>query len=477
MPDATVLDVSTIGGEDGTVLVRLAEVLAEARALPWETALQRCLGLLRRLNRSELTLLERQRALQSFSEAFRFYGNDHPGVGAPPPAFLPFCEDLARGFKRLLLQILDSGRASRPHLAWCLYMAEHFVVQALLRHYQRYQEPPASLWRDAHRLYALADHHGCLDEPIAAAFSPTPADSVRGLYQQILLFALSSPFHLTECEGPRLFGALAPLAHLARLLPWDEEDDSEGILVDLDQDRPWLTAEQAMPTDLEQPGDGAPRPSLFRFEPGALLIALDEPAPLQSEAEHALLERVRSHWSGRHQRRHPRADHGAECALVVGLTGIHARLQGEAIAPSQVRMLDTSSGGARLLCPAALGETVPVGQLALLLSASGTPTLALVRWRHVNALGLHLGLRYLKGLPRPVWVRRVPSAQPHPAVLQSTPAPGAGWHHGLWLLKNQFVEGESLWLQLASVGNQATLVLPRANLDTLQVARYPLRLA
>ena len=31
----------------------------------------------------------------------------------------------------------------------------------------------------------------------------------------------------------------------------------------------------------------------------------------------------------------------------------------------------------------------------------------------------HLGLRYLKGLPRPVWLRRAPNAQTHPGVLQS----------------------------------------------------------
>lgn len=117
-----------------------------------------------------------------------------------------------------------------------------------------------------------------------------------------------------------------------------------------------------------------------------------------------------------------------------------------------------------------------VGQLVLLLTY-GTPTLALVRWRHLNAEGLHLGLRYLKGLPRPVWLRRAPNAQTHPGVLQSTPAPGNGWHHGLWLPNGQFATGENLWLQLASVHNQAILPLPESNLGTSSVTRHPLRLA
>lgn len=469
MPEPLVLDVPEVQAEDPTVLLRLAETLADARRLPWEVALQRVLNLLRRLNRSEQTLLERQRALQSLSEEFRHYSQDQPSGGAPPVALLPVCEELARGFKRLLLQIMDSRHATRPHLAWCLYLAEQFVVQALLRHYQCYQEPPPTLWRDAHQLYALAERQDCLDEPIAAAFVPTPADSVRGVYQQILLFALSSPFHLTECEAPRLFGALAPLAHLARLQPWEEEEDADGAwVIDLGQGRP---------ARVSTPAGGMPRPGLLQFEPGALLVALDEPAPLQSQEERALLERARPHWSGPPRRRHPRTEHGVECSWVAGLATIQAHLLGDADAARAARLLDTSSGGARLLCAATEGDSAPVGQLVLLASGSGAPTLALVRWRHVNGQGLHLGLRYLKGLPRPVWVRRVPGAHPHPAVLQSTPAPGVGWHHGLWLLAGQFAEGEALWLQLASVSSQANLPLPAANLETLQVVRYPLRLA
>ncbi|WMR35849.1 PilZ domain-containing protein, partial [Metapseudomonas otitidis] len=51
------------------------------------------------------------------------------------------------------------------------------------------------------------------------------------------------------------------------------------------------------------------------------------------------------------------------------------------------------------------------------------------------------------------------------------------WHHGLWLPQDQFVEGEQLWLQLASVNSQAMLPLPAANLATPLVARHPLKLA
>jgi hypothetical protein len=197
---------------------------------------------------------------------------------------------------------------------------------------------------------------------------------------------------------------------------------------------------------------------------------------LQSNAERHVLERVQQHWLGRQQRRHSRADQSSACELVIGLVNIHAQLLEQRPLRSPAVTLDASAGGARLLCNAEQASQLTVGQLVLL-THSDTPTLALVRWRHLNSEGLHLGLRYLKGLPRPVWLRRAPSAQTHPGVLQSTPEPGNGWHHGLWLPNGQFVEGENIWLQLASAHNQAILPLPNANLVTASVTRFPMQLA
>jgi hypothetical protein len=466
--DALRLEIPDILEEDATPLADLNSELAGARQQPREEGLQQVLRLLFRLNRCAMTLLERQRALQSFCEEYRHYCRSLRDGTPPTQLFVQLCDELATGFKRLLLQILQGRHPSRPHLAWCLYMAEHFLAQSLLRHYQLYQEPPASLWSDSHLLYWIGEHQGCLDEHVAAPFLPAPAGSLRGLYQQMLVLALSNPFHLAEGECDVLFGALTPLADLARLLPWDEEEEGDGPLIDLSQAQPCL------PYDAEVKGA---EEYLRRLELGALLVALHEPAPLQSPRERELLERVRQHWLGRQQRRHPRADFSADCSLVIGLPAIHAQLLEKRPTSCAAQMLDASAGGARLLCHADLATQLPVGQLALVLPHSGTPTLALVRWRHLNQQGLHVGLRYLKGLPRPVWLRRAPSAQTHPGVLQSTPEPGAGWHHGLWLPCGQFVEGENVWLQLANVNNQAVLPLPTANLSTPTVVRHPLRLA
>ncbi len=461
------LEVPDIREDNSVSPAEVPQRLAAARLLEAEHGLQQVLGLLFTLNRSGLTLLERQRALQSFSDEYRHYTSLAKRQDPPSPLFVRLCSELAIGFKRLLLQILQGRQPSMPHLAWCLYMAQHFLAQQLLRHYQLYQEPPAALWRDSHLLYWVGEHQQCLDEPVAAAFEPKPASTLRGLYQQMLLLALSNPFHLDEGECLTLFSALAPLAALARLQAWDEEDDAEGPLVDLGGAQACLS--------FEQPVEGEAA-NLRRFELGALLIALHEPAPLQSAEERQLLERVRQHWLGRQQRRHERAELDGQCSLVVGLPAIHAQLLDKLPQRTEAQLLDASPGGARLLCNADEGAQLQVGQLVLLLT-SGTPTLALVRWRHQGSEGLHLGLRYLKGLPRPVWLRRAPNAQTHPGVLQSTPAPGNGWYHGLWLPNGQFSVDEHLWLQLANVHNQAIVPLPESNLQTSAVTRHPLRLA
>lgn len=468
-PDALHLEVPELIDENSGYPTNLAAELAATRELPAETALDALLALLFRLNRNALTLLERQRVLQSFSDEYRFQAALLPADQPPSRLFVRFCNELANGYKRLVLQVLQGSREpSRQHLAWCLYMAQYFLSQAMLRHYQLYQEPSPAQWRDSHSLFRIGEQHGCLDEPISAPFQPMPAPTQRSLYQQLLLLALSNPFHLHNNEALLLYGALANYAVLPQLLPWAGDDDAPGLLVDLHSALPCQPLER-LPV---QVGDAR------RLELGMLLLALEEPSPLQRAEERALLEKVRVHWTGRQQRRHERTEQSSEWQMVAGLPAIHAQLLEQRPMRVTVRMIDGSPGGARLLCRPELDAQLPVGQLLLLLPGTGKPPLlALIRWRHHDRQGLHLGLRYLKGLVRPVWLRRAPSAQTHAGVLQSTPASGGSWHHGLWLPQGHFVEGENLWLQLPNVNNQTVVPLPSANLETASVIRHPLRMA
>ena len=136
MLSALRLEVPDILEDNGDAASNLSAGLLQARRLPLHEGLQHCLGVLFRLNRCALTLLERQRALQSLAEEYRHYTRLIRAEKTPPALFVHLCGELAAGFKRLLLQILNGHKPSRPHLAWCLYMAEHFLAQALLRRSQ-----------------------------------------------------------------------------------------------------------------------------------------------------------------------------------------------------------------------------------------------------------------------------------------------------------------------------------------------------
>ena len=105
--DALRLEVPDILNEEASSLADLNERLAAARLLDSDCALQEVLSLLFRLNRSAMTLLERQRALQSFSDAYRHYASAYADHSTPPALFVRLCSELAAGFKRLLLQILQ----------------------------------------------------------------------------------------------------------------------------------------------------------------------------------------------------------------------------------------------------------------------------------------------------------------------------------------------------------------------------------
>jgi hypothetical protein len=132
--DALRLEVPDIVEESPVSLAELNQLLAQTRTERQAVALQQVLSLLLRCNRSAMTLLERQRALQSFSDEYRHHAKACQADTTPPTLFVHLCSELAMGFKRLLLQILQGRQPSQAHLAWCLYMAQHFLGQCQLRH-------------------------------------------------------------------------------------------------------------------------------------------------------------------------------------------------------------------------------------------------------------------------------------------------------------------------------------------------------
>ncbi|MCJ8169281.1 PilZ domain-containing protein [Atopomonas sediminilitoris] len=413
------------------------------------------------INQTPLNLLERQRLLQQLTD--RFAKRSHQlDDRAPNETLLDWSEHLATGYKRLLLQILQGRQPSQAHLAWCLFMIMQFLVQSILRHLQRYQEPHSGLWRDCHLIYLLAEHRECLDEPLSVPFTPTPASSLRGAYQQALLLALSSPFHLSSHELHQLFTALAPLAAQARLEPFSPHI-STGPWVDMGG-----TGPKRQLQDIDEHDQ-----SLRQLNLAAVLVTAKQHAPLRSDEQNRLLIHAQKHWLNSEQRQHERQDRETPCSLIMGLNAIHNQL-GNGQSPLLDGVLcDTSPGGARLRLAAA-SLHMPVGQLVLM-TTGNLRVLALVQWRHQDSQTLHVGLRYLKGSVRAGLVRRTPETRAHQALLLSTPQPGQNWEHTLWLNAGEFTLQEDVFLQLENHANQA-IHLATPTHSTRWVSRHPLTL-
>ena len=413
------------------------------------------------LNQTPLNLLERQRLLQNLTD--RFAKRGHQLVDRPPnETLLDWSEHLASGYKRLLLQILQGRQPSQAHLAWCLFMIMQYLVQAILRHLQRYQEPHENLWRDCHLIYLLAEHHGCLDDPLSVPFAPTPASSLRGAYQQALLLALSSPFHLSSHELHELFTALAPFAGQARLEQFNP----------LNRSGPWIDMGGKGPTRQLQEIDPEDQ-TLRQLNLAAALVAARQSSPLRSEEQNRLLEHAVKHWQNSEQREHERHEREAPCSLIMGLTAIYSQITQGSMPSLEGVLCDTSPGGARIRLTAN-GLHLPVGQLVWMQSGS-LRVLTLVQWRHQDDSTLHVGLRYLKGSVRPALIRRTPETRAHHALLLSTPQPGQNWEHSLWLGAGEFTLQEDVLIELEGKNHQ-NIHLATPSHTTRWVSRHPLTL-
>ena len=111
--DTLRIEVPDLLEENCVPLTQLNAALAEARRQRPEQGLRQVLDLLSRHNRSAMTLLERQRGLQNVSEEYRHYAS--MAGSSSCPLLVGLCDELAAGFKRLLLQMLQ-GRA--PSCGW-----------------------------------------------------------------------------------------------------------------------------------------------------------------------------------------------------------------------------------------------------------------------------------------------------------------------------------------------------------------------
>ena len=466
-PNVLHLELPPVRSDASLALNDLEARVERARHVSVDEGLQQILGRLFICNRSDLPVLERQRVLHLFSAQYSHYQQQLQAKHATSARLIDLCTELAYGYKRLLQQIALSRSSNRPHLSWALYTALYFLAQQLLRNVEIYRQVPAWLWHDAHTLLRCAEMWKCVDTQVMCPLQPQACDTVRGLHMQMLLLALSNPYHLPAGQCLRLFDALTEYAMRANLVLWRPNDSTEAIVVDLNGEQPYLPA-QSIPE----------RPALYirRLELSALLLLIQNAGKTTADPHLSTLAKVQNHWQRQQARRHSREQALKPCRVAIGLEPIHQHLLGVNDNLYSAQVLDISHGGARLSCDLALQTQLDVGQLVLI-ELTDRAVLALVRWCYCAEEGLLIGVRQLRGQPCPLWLRRAPAEQAHRALLQRpNKAPSRPAPNNLWLPKGHFSNGETLWLQPADQSTTQVIELPPPTLKTAFFNGHPLRL-
>jgi hypothetical protein len=354
--------------------------------------------------------------------------------------------ELAYGYKIVLLE--ETGKPA----GLVVQRAIASLGQVLAISYETYTPVPAGAWSEIHQLYQHATRHGLLDEAVtdgAATSSPGLA------YMQILLLAVTDPYHLMQGEVIRILDYVGRFAHLTRLLTEVPLDDASGLfLVRLDSDAP----PKALPKTLNRvDGETAILFStlglatqlsqqLGGLEAGIFPIDLLLPDAAREQTYRNLMRRLLKHWGSTAKRHFNRRRQQAVVDLCVGLRGIHYFLNGEQVygmtavssqlhegeldfsgngrntgfSPSRWSIVNESAGGMALSQLSEISAQVRAGEI-IGLRAEGSQQwhIAVVRWvKSDESNRLDLGIQMVAPYASAVAVKPSgASSQFQPALL------------------------------------------------------------
>lgn len=403
------------------------QFLVSLQALPAVEAGYQVLANLATLSRSRLASADRLALLEAYRPAVeRLHESlevEFGVAGLPPTATareaLALCRDLAMelgyGYKIL---ILDSpaapGTGSLPRL---VFRAMGALAQLLRSSYLTYTNVPEGTWLELHRLHARAEEAGVADAPVEGA------QSVRALYTELLLVALTDPYRLNPGEVahiPGLIRAEPGAAQLARIGPASKPEGH--FIVDGDVDRPPLLAggnDAGPPGTAQRSLDATALVARLGAQRHALEVELAHAAPAsrqQAVARLELLRRLLVCWGNPPRRVDAREASDLQVGICVGLPTLAYLIGLEsdpapsppppgsldpgvpAHAVSAWQVLNRSHGGLRLARPAGpLPHAVAVGEVVgIQFPGRGRWAVGVVRWlRRLENGGTEFGLQYL----------------------------------------------------------------------------------
>jgi len=353
--------------------------------------------------------------------------------------------DLAREHAIGCKHLLKPDTSGRPaqHTRRLPEAVAHLIAalrDTLAAHALTYSPSPAGLWRELHRLHALARQGGIAGG--ACGDAPAPDRS----YRDALLLTLADPPHMSRGElfharaYARLYGPLATLrtdgpGHAGFALDPDS-DLGPGLPGTTDRAALWLDTD-ALCRRLHD--------TALRLRTGDTPRSLGLPEDMHGELALLTAKRLSKRWRSNTERAYPRrAGRTGPVELVVGVSAIHRLLVQPETGPDAPDPDALPIGEAGLLAtqPAAIrvSRWAMANDSAAGLALSGTPdaplnlrvgdalamrtgpqpwSLAVIRWLVLHEDNrVELGVERLAPLMEPVWIQpmRGHHARPEPAL-------------------------------------------------------------
>ncbi len=332
-------------GPNGDRRLQPAQLKQRIDALPATDMAGRMDGLtslLDEINRTPLTLTRQQELLDlvdpEITDAISGYQAQarhwmHPltkGDHALYTGLQALLTQASLAYKRLALDLLGSGRGepALDRLRHTIIQCMDYLTQRALHAYAVYQEAPADIWSDLHRIYAFAEK-----KQLATDVVEHLSDlSVSGVYARALLLSLATPGHLLQGEIYRAYEKLAKWGLAVRLE--HPAELPEAPLAELLEGRYFCDLAAAAPPAYGS-GDVDPLPKdarLINLDEVLNIInarmkelALELRRSLVLRSEWDLLLRLRRAWEKRPLRQQPRkAEHGVTVKAIVSLSSCHA---------------------------------------------------------------------------------------------------------------------------------------------------------
>lgn len=323
--------------------------------------------------------------------------------------------ELANGYRLVVQEQLKEDGTSPVAIQRALVALGNMIAVC----YESYSPVPAGTWAELHQLYRQALRLQLLDEPVQDG---TAATSVAESYKQMLLLAVTDPYHLMQGEVIRVLDYTGRFARFAELRTDSGGAGQGGVfLVRLDSDQP----PKALPKMVsEVDGNTAVLLDTSRLtaqlsqqlgglEAGITPSDLLLPEMARDQGYRGLMKRLLKHWGVSARRHFNRKHYRAELDICVGIRAIHYFLSGAKVygaAPgsdmdftpgkgnyesSRWSILNESAGGMALTQVSDIHPQLRAGEI-IGLKAEGSLrwNIAVVRWVKTNERNrLDLGIQ------------------------------------------------------------------------------------